>query len=144
MCSLTCVDKFLFNNNNNNYQNTYNLLPRHQSAYRKYHLTETLLAKVVSDLISEASNCKHTLLAMLDLSAAFDMVDHNILIQRLSLTFGITDTLCNGLHHIFLNVSSPFTSPEIYLRPLLLYAASLKVLYLVRCSSSYTLQISDL
>ena len=74
------------------YLNTFNLLPRHQSAYRRYHSTETLLARVVSDLISEASNGKHTLLAMLDLSAAFDTVDHNILIQRLSLTFGITDT----------------------------------------------------
>ena len=40
--------------------NTYNLLPSHQSAYRKYHSTETLLARVVSDLISEASNGKHT------------------------------------------------------------------------------------
>ena len=44
-----------------------------------------ILARVVSDLISEASNAKHTSLARLDLSAAFDTVDHNKLIQRLSL-----------------------------------------------------------
>ena len=74
------------------YLNAHNLLPRHQSAYRKHHSTETLLARVVSDLISDASNGKHTLLAMLDLSAAFDTVDHTILIQRLSVTFGIKDT----------------------------------------------------
>ena len=74
------------------YLNDCNLLPRHQSAYRKFHSTETLLARVVSDLISDASNGKHTLLAMLDLSAAFDTVDHTILIKRLSLTFGINDT----------------------------------------------------
>ena len=74
------------------YLNACNLLPRHQSAYRKFHSTETLLARVVSDLISDASNGKHTLLAMLDLSAAFDTVDHTILIQRLSLTFGINET----------------------------------------------------
>ena len=67
------------------------LLPSHQSAYRKFHSTETLLARVASDLISNASNGKHTLLAMLDLSAAFDTVDHTILLKRLSRSFGISD-----------------------------------------------------
>ena len=69
----------------------FKLLPSHQSAYRKYHSTETLLARVASDLISDASNGKHTLLAMLDLSAAFDTVDHTILLERLAKSFGISD-----------------------------------------------------
>ena len=69
----------------------FKLLPSHQSAYRKYHSTETLLARVASDLISDANNGKHTLLAMLDLSAAFDTVNHTILLERLAKSFGISD-----------------------------------------------------
>jgi len=41
------------------YLNTCNLLPNHQSAYRKFHSTETLLARVISDLILAASLGHH-------------------------------------------------------------------------------------
>ena len=61
-------------------------LPVMQSAYRLYHSTETSLLKVMSDIIMAADNGNISPLALLDLSAAFDTVDHNILIQRLSKT----------------------------------------------------------
>ena len=54
-------------------------LPVHQSSYRQFHSTETVLLKVQSDILSNMDKQEVTLLVLLDLSAAFDTVDHNIL-----------------------------------------------------------------
>ena len=67
-------------------------LPSHQSAYRKYHSTETALLKVLSDLATAADGGQVSLLSLLDLSAAFDTVDHGILIKRLQNTHGVEGT----------------------------------------------------
>ena len=50
-----------------------------QSAYRKHHSTETAVLKVLSDIYSATDAGKVTLMGLLDLSAAFDTVDHCIL-----------------------------------------------------------------
>jgi len=60
-----------------------------QSGYRKYHSTEKALLRVMSDVYAAADERRVTLLALLDLSAAFHCVDHDILLRRLGLAFGI-------------------------------------------------------
>ncbi len=65
------------------------LLDNYQSAYRTCYSTETALLKVKNDLISSLDRKKCTLLVSLDLSAAFDTVDHNILKQRLQDDYGL-------------------------------------------------------
>jgi hypothetical protein len=69
----------------------HNLLPHFQSAYRMHHSTETALLRVLNDLLCASDYSKVSILTLLDLSAAFDTIDHTILVNRLKIVFGIHD-----------------------------------------------------
>ena len=60
-----------------------------QSSYKRHHSTETALLKVKNDLLCSLDNNKAVLMVLLDMSAAFDTVDHDILLDRLESKFGI-------------------------------------------------------
>src|SRR3989441_7492092 len=61
-----------------------------QSAYRKQHSTETALVKILDDLYRVIDEQKAAVLIGLDLSAAFDTIDHDTLINRLPYIFCVT------------------------------------------------------
>ena len=67
-----------------------NLVPEYQSAYRKRHSCETSLAKLVNDILWNMENQLVTAIVILDLSAPFNTVDHNLLLDVLEKQFGIT------------------------------------------------------
>ena len=77
----------------NDYLSANNLLPPVQSAYRKFHSTESAVLKVLSDIYAAADEKMVTLLGLLDLSAAFDTVDHQILFDRLRHEYGLDGTV---------------------------------------------------
>jgi hypothetical protein len=61
-----------------------------QSTYRKFHSTETALLRIQNDLLLAVDKRKLSALVLLDLSAAFDTIDPQMLLTRLSTTFGLT------------------------------------------------------
>ena len=65
------------------------LMPKMQSAYRRFHSTETAVTKVFSDLLVAADNGQMSALCVLDLTAAFDTVDHDLLLLWLERQFGL-------------------------------------------------------
>ena len=74
------------------YTETTNQMEPYQSAYREHFSTETALLRVKSDIL-EAINKKEIMcLIMLDLSAAFDSLEHSLILTHLKYRFGITDT----------------------------------------------------
>ena len=58
----------------------YNLLSPVQSAYRPQYSTETALLKMVDDILTALDKGDIAFLALLDLTAAFDAIDHDILL----------------------------------------------------------------
>ena len=55
-------------------------------------MTETVLLYVVNDVLSALDNDNISALVLLDLSAAFDTIDHQILFSRMKAVFGIQST----------------------------------------------------
>ena len=76
------------------------LLNPYQSAYCKHHSTETALQYIHDHLINAIGSQKLSCLCLLDLSAAVDTIDHNILINRLSSWFGIHGSVLDWLPKI--------------------------------------------
>ena len=78
--------------------NENNLMNSFQSAYTKFNCTETTLLAVHDHIIRAMSQQQVTGLCLLDLSAAFDTIDHSILLHRLKSWFGFTETVLSWIH----------------------------------------------
>jgi len=80
-----------------------NLLNSLQSAYIKHHSTETTLPDIHDHIIKALSHQQVTCLTLLDLSAAFDTIDHSNLLERLSSWFGISATALSWIISYVIN-----------------------------------------
>ena len=75
----------------------------YQSAYRMYHSTETAILKVHNDICQAIDNRLCVYLVLLDLSAAFDTVEHSVLLKRFETQLGITGTALDWCHSYFMD-----------------------------------------
>ena len=73
------------------YCDSNNLLPDFQSACRKNYSTETSLIKITNDILWAMENQRAMIMILLNLSVAFDTVDHNILINILKEYYSFCD-----------------------------------------------------
>ena len=81
----------------NNHMTSHGLHEVYQSAYKASHSTETALLKVQNDILQAIDQRECVMLVLLDLSAAFDTVDHHKLLHRLESSFGIAGTALQWL-----------------------------------------------
>ena len=77
------------------YLDVNNPMPRNRSVHRRNHSTETSWTKVFSDIVSANGNGNFVLLSLLELSAALDCVDHEILLNFLGRYFGKQSKVSN-------------------------------------------------
>ncbi len=93
-----------------------------QSGFRPRHSTETALVKSTNDLLLASDKGCISLLVLLDLSVAFDTIEHDILIDRLQNYTGVQGQalrwfrsyLSDRYHFVYLNGESSQLSPVKY------------------------------
>ena len=94
-----------------------NLLELKQSAYRQHHNTETALRHVTNYFLGNTDQGQVSILTLLDLSVAFDTTDYDVLLMRLSTTFGATDLAFQWLHSYITDRFMAFTVNNITSEP---------------------------
>lgn len=91
------------------HMNDNNLHEPLQSAYRANHSTETALLKVQNDILQALDSQHVAVLVLLDLSAAFDTIDHHTLLTRLSREFAIKGKAYEWFHSYLIGRSQSVT-----------------------------------
>ena len=69
-----------------------------QSAYKQNHSTETALVKVTNDILMALDKRQCVYLVLLDLSAAFDTVDHNVFLSQMLTDYSMGGDVVNWMH----------------------------------------------
>lgn len=77
------------------YLQRHNFFEDFQSGFRVHYSTETVPVKVSSDLLTASAQGLMSVLVLLDLRAAFDTVDHHMLLLRMEKLSGLKGSALN-------------------------------------------------
>ena len=88
-----------------------------QSEYKAHHRTETALLTITNDISLLLDRGDNVFLLLMNLSAAFDTVNHSLLLSRLENSFGITGTVLQWFHFVLFI----FFSIYLFYKPFILY-----------------------
>ena len=113
---LLTIDKILekmFSNQLNNYLLTNKLIDDYQSAYRVNHSTETTVIHVIDNILRSLDVNKPIQLLLLDLSAAFDMINHTMLYTRLT-EIGMYEIALDWMIYFISNRSFSVKTGQLY------------------------------
>uniref|UniRef100_A0A1A8CGX9 Reverse transcriptase domain-containing protein n=1 Tax=Nothobranchius kadleci TaxID=1051664 RepID=A0A1A8CGX9_NOTKA len=115
-----------------------------QSGFRSAHSTETALVRVINDLFVAADQGSVSLLVLLDLTAAFDTVDHDILLHRLQTKVGLTGTVFQWFQ-LYLTGRTDYVALERHdHHPTTLLVGSTRDPFLAQFSLLYMLPLGDI
>ncbi len=103
------LEKVVFNQLNI-FLNGNAILEKFQSGFKSNHSIETTLVKTVNHLRLATDLNQVFILILLDLSAAFDTIDHNIVIQRLEKWVDLSDTVLNCFFFLHTSLEETFMS----------------------------------
>ena len=84
--------------------NRYN---KFQSAYRCSFSSETVLIKIANNIFHARKNKTCIAFVIIDMSSAFDAIDHNILLHKLSCLFGVRNSVLFWFHSYLCNRTQP-------------------------------------
>ena len=88
----------------NEHVESHNVLPSRQSAYRAHHSTETAVIDVHNSIVRNVDRGGHvSVLVLLDLSSAFDPVDHSILLEVLASVLMSLESPSTGFAHTWMD-----------------------------------------
>ena len=90
------------------------IVPQHQSAYHEHHSCETALTKVMDEILWNTEQKKVTILVCIDLSAAFDTVDHSVLIKVLNKYYGISGSALQWFETYLLDRQMKVNTGDVY------------------------------
>ena len=86
------------------------LFPHMRSAYRRHHSTETVVLTVHNDIIQAIDRRQLTALVLLDLSSAFDTVDHTCLLTILQNRFSVDATVASWFQSYLSHSTQTFSA----------------------------------
>ena len=75
------------------------------SGYRKFHSCETAVTKIHNDILMLVDKKENVVLLLLDLSAAFDTINHKLLLSKLRYNYGIAEVALDWLKNYLSNKS---------------------------------------
>ena len=114
-----------------------------QSAYRQFHSTETALLRIHNDFLA-INKQKVSALVLLDLSAAFDTIDHKILLSRLSSFYGLSSTALDLIASHLLNRTQSLSIQSHSTPPSSIFTGipqdSVLVLFSFRCTQALSVK----